>query len=200
MDALGLFWYTHTLMALRSVIAVNDCISEYEQAALEKLEAGFTLLAGGSSVGIEVLALAVEMFLKAALFRFLGYSEVQPVSRENLNDLRSDISSVGVTISTGPSLFHDLRFLAEGLTALRRSGVVVRSYGAAHATRSYGAIAASPMSQADEADIIQRTARLMTNWSVGDRYKSTASAAKQDLEDVLDDAVGIAELYQQGRM
>lgn len=187
-------------MALRSAIAANDCIAEYEQAAQQKLEAGFTLLAAGLSVGVEVLALAVEMLLKAALFRFLGYSGAQAVAKQNLDDLRLDIIQAGVTSSNGGTVFHDLQFLADGLVAVRKDGLAARSYGSSRSSRHYNAVAASPMAAEDASNLTQCSMRLMTNWSINDRYKSTALATKDDLENVFDEAFSLAELYDAGRM
>ena len=57
------------------------------------------------------------------------------------------------------------------------------------------------MNVQDKVDLAARAARLKANWSIGDRYKSIQPhAAKQDLEDVFDDAVMIVKLYDSGKI
>ncbi len=146
------------------------------------------------------MALSVEMLLKAAYFRFLGYAPSRPISRDDLKDARSDFQSLGVAPTPGPNVLHDILFLAIGLISARQSGLPARTYGPSQAQRQYPALPAFPMAVADQAELMRCASRLMTNWSVGDRYRSLSRAVKQDLEDVFDDAVGIARLYDWGRI
>ena len=183
-------------MALRTLIASEDCIQEYERAAREHQESGLILLAGGYAQGVALMALSVEMVLKAAYFRFVGYAPDQPISRADLRDVEADIRTLGVT--QNPEGFHNLLFWAEALAAVRRQGLPARTHGGA---RAASAVAAVPMSLGDEAALLGGAARLRTNWSIGDRYKAIQPHAdKQDLEDVFDDAVTIVGLYDAGRM
>ena len=183
-------------MALRTLIASDDCIQEYERAAREHQESGLILLAGGYAQGVALMALSVEMVLKAAYFRFVGYAPDQPISRADLRDVEADIRAPGVTL--GPEGYHNLLFWAEALTAVRRQGLPVRTHGG---TRVMPAVSADPMRLRDEAALLSGSARLKTDWSIGDRYKSVQPHAdKQDLEDVFDDAVAIVGPYEAGRM
>lgn len=182
-------------MALRTQIAPDDCIQQYERAAGECQEAGFLLLTAGSALGVEMLALSVEMVLKAAYFRFIGYAPTRTIEKVDLRDAESDARSLGVSVfSQG---FHNLIFWAEALIAAHKSGLPNRLHGA----RSYAAASASPLRAADENSLRRCAARLTTNWDIGDRYKSLEPhVRKQDLEDVLDDSVVIIDLYEQGRV
>lgn len=183
-------------MALRALIASDDCIQEYERAASEHQESGLVLLAGGYAQGIALMALSVEMVLKAAYFHFVGYTPDQPISRADLRDAESDIRTLGVALN--PEGFHNLLFWAEALVAVRQQGFPVRTHGG---TRVVPAVAASLMSPRDETALLDGAARLRTNWSIGDRYKSMQPHAdKQDLENVFDDAVMIVGLYDAGRI
>ena len=146
------------------------------------------------------MALSVEMLLKAAYFRLLGYAPTRPISMEDLKDAQSDFVSLGVVLAPGMPGLHNIQFLSTGLIAVHQNGLPVRTYGPSQARRHYPALVASPMTGADQTELMRRASRLMTNWSVGDRYRSLANAVKQDLEDVLDDAVSIMHLYDMGRM
>jgi hypothetical protein len=185
-------------MALHTQVAPDDCIEQYEQAAGERQEGGFLLLATGSALGVEMMALSVEMVLKAAYFRFIGYAVTRRIEMADLRDAERDIQSLGVSqLSQG---FHNLEFWAEGLAALHKHGLPVRSYTSHGTVRSYALVAAQPMNGTDELELQQRAARLATNWAIGDRYKSLEPhASKQDLEDVFDDAMAIIHFYDQGR-
>ena len=142
-----------------------------------------------------MLALSVEMVLKAAYFRFIGYAPTRTIDKVDLRDAEGDIHNLGVSeLSQG---FHNLIFWAEALISARRSGLPNRLHGG----RSYAAAPASPLQAADEASLRQCATRLATNWDIGDRYKSLEPhASKKDLEDVLDDSVAIIYLYEQGRV
>lgn len=177
-------------MALRSQIAPNDCIDQYEKSAAEHRDAGVVLLSHGLAQGISLMALSAEMLLKAAYFRIAGFLPTWTISRTELADAERDLRRVSVTRS------------AEGIVKVKRQGLPARNHSRANSSiRMYPAIAADALDAADETELLQRAARLETNWSIGDRYKALQSYAnKQDMEDVLDDAVGIAELYQQGRI
>ena len=182
-------------MALRTRIAPDDCIQQYEEAAAERQEAGFLLLATGSALGVEMLAFSVEIVLKAAYFRLIGYATARKIEKTDLRDAEVDIHSLGV--SEPSQGFHNLVFWAEALIALHKNGLSNRLHGG----RSYVAIPAQPLLAADEASLRRCAVRLATNWDIGDRYKSLEPhASKQDLEDVLDDAVAIIHLYEQGRV
>ena len=182
-------------MALHHLIAPDDCIEQYEKAAGEKHESGFLLLGAGYASGVEPLAFSVEMVLKASYFRLIGYAPTRSIGTTDLRDAERDIQSLGV--SHPAQSFHNLEFWAEGLIALHGNGLPARSYGG----RSYPAILAQPMQTADADRLRQCAARLMTNWNVSDRYKAVQPHAnKQDLEAVFDDALGIASLYDEGRI
>ena len=84
-------------MALRTLIASNECIQEYERAAREHQESGLILLADGYAQGVALMALSVEMVLKAAYFRFVGYASVQQITRADLRNAEADIRVLGVT-------------------------------------------------------------------------------------------------------
>lgn len=182
-------------MALRTQIAPDDCIQQYEQASGERQEAGFLLLTAGSALGVEMLAFSVEMALKAAYFRFIGYTPTRKIEKTDLRDAESDIHSLGVSeLSQG---FHNLVFWSEALIALHQNGLSNRL----HSGRSYIAIPAQPLQAADETSLRRCAARLATNWDIGDRYKSLEPhASKQDLEDMFDDSMMITHLYEQGRV
>lgn len=187
-------------MALRDRIASNDCIDQYEKSALEHQNAGFDLLAGGSALGVGLMALSVEMLLKAAYFRLAGYLPTQPIGTTDLTQAKRDIRGLGVTRSAEG--YHSLMFWAEGIVAVKGQGLPGRTQGSVESdVRTYPAVAVKALKSTEEKELLQRAARLETNWSIGDRYRAVQPhAIKQDLEDVLDDAVGIAELYQQGRL
>lgn len=184
-------------MALRTRIAPDDCIEQYEKAASEHQDAGLMLLAGGSAQGVAMMALSVEMLLKAAYFRAIGYASTRIIAiTADLPDAKADIISLGVSQPQGQA-YHSLEFWAEGLIALHQQGLPSRTRHG----RAYAAVAAQPMIGMDEVHLRRYAARLATNWEVGDRYKSlTPFANKQDLEDVFDDAVEIAHLYNRGRI
>jgi len=186
-------------MALHHLVALDDCIEQYEQAAAERQEAGFLLLTAGSALGVELLALSVEMVLKAAYFRLVGYAPTRSIEKTDLRDAERDIQSLGV--SQPAQSFHSLEFWADAVIALHRHGLPARSYGSSGAARAYGPVSVQPMNGADETALQQSAARLSTNWAIGDRYKSVEPhASKQDLEDVFDDAVAVASLYDKGRI
>ena len=183
-------------MALHTQIASNDCIQEYETAAHEHQDAGLALLADGYAQGVALMALAAEMLLKAAYFRFIGYAPTQTIAKTDLRDSEVDIHGLGVLQSAEG--YHNLLFWAEAIIAARRQGLPIRSQGS---TRLYSAVAARPMSHPDELELLRCAFRLKTNWSIGDRYRSMQPyASKQDLEDVFDDAVEIARLYHSGKV
>ena len=183
-------------MALRTSIATEECIQEYERAAREHQEAGLILLADGHAQGVALMALSVEMVLKSAYFRFVGYTNNQRIVQADLRAAKTDVQSLGVTDS--PENYHNLLFWANAVVSARRLGVPSRTHvGIGILT----AVGAAPMDIQDEAELRTRAARLRTNWSIGDRYKAVQPfAAKQDLEDVFDDAVLIVELYDKGRI
>lgn len=184
-------------MALRTRIAPDDCIEQYEKAAGEHQDAGLMLLAGGSAQGVAMMALSVEMLLKAAYFRHVGYAPGQTIQvRPDLRNAETDIRNL-LGISLPSQSYHNLEFWTEALIALRRSGLSLRSHGGL----VYAAVSARPMTTVDEVSLRQCAARLATNWEIGDRYRSlTPFANKQDMEAVFDDAVEIRHLYDQGRI
>lgn len=184
-------------MALRTLIAPDDCVEQYEAAAGEHQEAGLLLMANGSAQGIAMMALSAEMLLKAAYFRAIGYAPTRTVViSADLPDARVDIISLGVPQPQGQA-YHSLEFWAEGLIALRQQGLPSRT----HHGRVYATVAAQSMTGTDEIHLRQCVARLATNWEIGDRYRSlTPFANKKDMEDVFDDAVEIMHLYDQGKV
>lgn len=187
-------------MALRTRIALDDCIGEYERAAREHQDAGLVLLADGYAQGVALMALGVEMVLKAAYFRFSGYTDRQQIVGADLRAAEADIQTLGVM--ERPESYHNLLFWANSVIVARRQGFPARNHPIARG----GAIVLpvvgmAPMTGQDEADLIHGAARLKANWSISDRYKSVQPyASKQDLEDVFDDAVFILGLYDAGRM
>ena len=78
-------------MALRTLIATHECIQEYERAAREHQDAGLILLADGYAQGVALMALSAEMVLKAAYFRFTGYTALQQITRADLRAAEADI-------------------------------------------------------------------------------------------------------------
>jgi len=180
-------------VALRTQIAPDDCIEQYEKAAGEHREIGFEMLALGSALGVEMLALSVEMVLKAAYFRLIGYAPTRRIGTTDLRDAATDIQILGVShLAQG---FHNLEFWAEGLISLHKAGLP----GRLRQGRSYAAVPAQPLPAVEENNLRHCAARLMTNWAIGDRYKSLEPYAnKQDLTDVFDDAMTIIYLYDQG--
>lgn len=142
-----------------------------------------------------MMALSAEVVMKAAYFRFIGYSMSRRIARVDLQDAEVDIRNLGVSLP--PQSYHSLEFWAEALTALHRNGLSSRTYGG----RMYASVSSQPLSQTDEIHLRECAARLATNWEIGDRYKSlTPHANKQDMEDVFDDAVEVISLYDQGRI
>lgn len=183
-------------MALRTFIATDECIQEYERAAREHQDAGLVLLADGYAQGVALLALSAEMVLKAAYFRFIGYAAVQQIGRADLRAAEVDIQALSVT--DNPESYHNLLFWANAVVAVRRLGISPRTRSGVIALP---AVSAVPMNPQDEEELLTRSARLRANWSIGDRYKAIQPhAAKQDLEDVFDDAVAIVEFYDTGRI
>ena len=71
-------------MALRTLIATHECVQEYERAAREHQDAGLILLADGRAQGVALMALLVEMVLKSAYFRFIGYAATQQIASADL--------------------------------------------------------------------------------------------------------------------
>lgn len=183
-------------MALRTLIATHECVQEYERAAREHQDAGLILLADGYAQGVALMALSAEMVLKAAYFRFIGYAATQQIASADLKAAVVDIQSLGVMDS--PEGYHNLLFWANAVVSARRIGVPSRTHIRIGVLPAVGAAA---MDIQDEAELRTRAARLRTNWSIGDRYKAIQPhAAKQDLEDVFDDAVLIVELYDKKRI
>ena len=184
-------------MALRTRIAPDDCVEQYEKAGGEHQDAGLMLLAGGSAQGVAMMALSVEMLLKAAYFRAIGYAPTRTVViTADLPDAKADIISLGVSQPQGQA-YHSLEFWAEGLIALHHQGLPSRTRHG----RAYAAVAAQPMAGMDETRLRQCASRLAANWEIGDRYRSlTPFANKQDMEEVFDDAVEIRHLYDLGRI
>ena len=183
-------------MALRTLIATHECVQEYERAAREHQDAGLILLADGHAQGVALMALSVEMVLKAAYFRFIGYAVTQQIAPADLRAAVADVQPLGVTDS--PESYHNLLFWTNAVISSRRLGISSRSHTG---IGILPAVAAAPIGIQDEVELLTRAARLRTNWSIGDRYKSLQPhAAKQDLEDVFDDAVLIVELYDKKRI
>ena len=183
-------------MALRTLIATHECVQEYERAAREHQDAGLILLADGHAQGIALMALSVEMVLKAAYFRFIGYAVTQQIAPADLRAAVVDVLPLGVTDM--PESYHNLLFWANAVVFARRLGVPSRTH---QGVGVLPAVGAAPMGIQDEAELLTRAARLRTNWSIGDRYKAIhPHAAKQDLEDVFDDAVLIIEFYDKKRI
>lgn len=183
-------------MALRTLIATHECIEEYERAAREHQDAGLILLAENSAQGVAFMALSAEMVLKAAYFRFIGYRSTQQIARVDLRAAEADIRVLGVTDS--PESYHNLLFWANAVIAARRFGVPLRTHGARPALPAVGAY---PMNSQDEADLRSMVMRLRANWTIGDRYKAIQPhAAKQDMDDVFDDAAMIVQPYDKGRI
>ncbi len=183
-------------MALRTLIATHECVQEYERAAREHQDAGLILLADGRAQGVALMALSVEMVLKSAYFRFIGYAATQQIAPVDLRAAVVDTQSLGVTDS--PEGYHNLLFWANAVVSAHRIGVPPRTHTG---VGTLPAVSAAPMSVQDEVELRTRAGRLRTNWSIGDRYKAIQPhAAKQDLEDVFDDAVLIVELYDKGKI
>ncbi len=183
-------------MALRTLIATHECVQEYERAACEHQNAGLILLADGRAQGVALMALSVEMVLKSAYFRFIEYVATQQIASADLKAAVVDIQSLGVTDS--PEGYHNLLFWANAVVSARRLGVPSRTHTGIGALPAVGAAA---LDIQDEAELRTRAVRLRANWSIGDRYKAIQPhAAKQDLEDVFDDAVMLIELYDRGRI
>ena len=183
-------------MALRTLIATHECIQEYERASREHQDAGLILLADGHAQGVALMALSVEMVLKSAYFRFIGYADTRQIARDDLRAAVVDTQSLGVTDS--PESYHNLLFWANAVISVRRLGIPSRTH---IGIGILPAVVAAPMDVQDEAELRTRAVRLRTNWSIGDRYKAIQPhAAKQDLEDVFDDAVLLVELYDKKRI
>ena len=183
-------------MALRTLIATDECIQEYERATREHQDAGLVLLADGYAQGAALMALSAEMVLKSAYFRFVGYTSSQQIGRADLRAAETDIRALGVLDSLEG--YHNLLFWANAIVLARQRGIPSKTRGGASI---WPAIGAAPMNAREEAELLTRAARLRTNWSIGDRYKAVQPyAAKQDLEDVFDDAVRIIEFYDSGRI
>ena len=183
-------------MALRTLIATQECIQEYERAAREHQDAGLILLGGGNAQGVALIALSAEMVLKAAYFRFIGYASDQQIARADLRAAEADIRELGV--ADNPESYHNLLFWANAVITVRRLGLPGRNHSGLPALPAVGVV---PMNVQDEEELSVRAARLKANWSIGDRYKAVQPhAAKQDLEDVFDDAVMIVEFYDSGRV
>ncbi len=183
-------------MALRPRLGTHECIQEYERAAREHQDAGLVLLADVKALGVALMGLSAEMALKAAYFRFVGYAATQQISAADLRAAVVDVQSLGVTDS--PEGYHNLLFWANAVISSRRLGISSRSH---IGIGILPAVAAAAMDTQNEVELRTRAMRLRTNWSIGDRYKSIQPhAAKQDLEDVFDDAVLIVELYDKRRI
>ena len=183
-------------MALRTSIATDECIQEYERAAREHQNAGLILLADGYAQGVALMALSVEMVLKSAYFRFVGYADTQRIARADLRAAETDVQSLGV--ADNAESYHNLLFWANAVIAVRRLGLPARTYSGLPPMPTVGM---TPMNVQDEVKLSAGAARLKANWSIGDRYKAIQPyAAKQDLEDVFDDAVMIVNLYDLGRI
>lgn len=184
-------------MALHQRITAKECIKEYEQAAREHQNAGRTLLAGGNALGVALMAFSAEMALKAAYFRFIGYTSTQQIEMAHLRDARADVAPLDVDLND----YHNLLLWAEALIAVRKRGLPSRTYGVDKNRRSYSAVTVSPVDHDAETELRRCATRLMDNWSVSDRYKSIQSLADpQDMEDVLNDASLIIQFYDVGKV
>lgn len=164
-------------MPIRSLFrSVPETILGFEAAAEEKYEDGFNLMATASQGnGVYLMGYAAEMLLKSAYFRVVGLGHNVPITRNELNQARSDANLLMVIADV--ESFHNVAFWSELIVKKRMQ--LARSLQPSLAT---------------ELDF--RSKRLAQNWFVDMRYHLLQGVVMQDLEDVLDDVVWIKSNHE----
>ena len=164
-------------MPIRSQVqALPETVRGFEAAAEEKYEDGFNLMASSSpGNGLYLMGYAAEMLLKSAYFRLIGLGETVPITRQHLQQARSEAKSAGVV--TVDEQFHNVEFWGELIIKIRLG-------------QSRG------FSETFAASLKHHTKRLAQNWFVDLRYQSLQGISKQDLEDALDDVIWIKSNHE----
>jgi hypothetical protein len=96
-----------------------DSVAEFQAAARSRMQDGLALMAAERRTGaIYLWGYAVEMTLKAAYFRLVGFPAAQQIA---LKDLQAAKAAAGGLAVAWPGNLHDLRAWADLLVATREA-------------------------------------------------------------------------------
>jgi hypothetical protein len=99
----------------------DDCVGEFQIAARQRSRDAAVLADARRGVGaIYLWGYAVEMILKAAYFRLIGFHDRQTIDRHDLFQAAKTAQTIGV-VWLPPSNFHNLRAWVELLVRSRAS-------------------------------------------------------------------------------
>ena len=164
-------------MSLRDRLPMHDTISQFELARVDRLEDALVLAAGGRRFGaIYVLGYFVEMTLKSAFFRFLGFSLDEAIRPGDLK-AAAQLAKADLSVKIHPESYHSLTFWVRAIIELRTT---------------FG----SPLPRDLTRELGWRVQRLHSNWSVMMRYCHDVSQVG-DWESVHADATWVDGQFNQ---
>ena len=138
-------------MSLRDRLLEHDNLSGLELARYERFADSRVLARGGRRLGaIYLLGYFVEITLKVAFFRSLGFSTEEPITIRDLKTVAA-LARNDLSVSEGPEGFHSFVFWAQALVELCR-----------HCDR--------PLPRELSLELAWRCQRMSTFWSPSLRY------------------------------
>lgn len=106
-------------MSLRDRLPAHETITEFEIARLDRLRDSLTLRARGRRLGaMYLLGYFIEITLKGAFFRLLGFRVSEPIRKRELK-AAADIAANDLGVRLNTEGYHSLQFWALAIIALR---------------------------------------------------------------------------------
>lgn len=106
-------------MSLRDRLPRHETIAEFEAARFDRFHDALTLGAEGRRLGaMYLLGYFVEMTLKSAFFRLLGFRADEPIAAKDLKTA-AGLARHDLQVDVDPEQYHGLVFWVQAIIALR---------------------------------------------------------------------------------